>query len=58
MFIIVAGARQYWVWGWLYREAIKDRDSWKRIALSGTRLLETAAEKTRRENVERDVPED
>jgi hypothetical protein len=46
--LIIAGARQYLVFGWLYREAVREKDEWKSLALKGTRLLEKVAE--RREN--------
>jgi hypothetical protein len=36
------GLKKLWVWGWAYDEMRKDRDEWKRLALSGARTAEAA----------------
>jgi hypothetical protein len=38
--VLVGGARAWWVWGWVYRASVRDRDMWRRLALSGTNLAE------------------
>jgi hypothetical protein len=38
----VGGLRQWWVWGWQYREMRIERDQWKALALSGTLLASRA----------------
>lgn len=42
IYVLLGGARKWWVWGWTYEEAIRDRDEWKDLALSGTDLAERA----------------
>ena len=42
VFIIVGGYRQWFVWGWAYRDKTREADEWKRLALSGTALAEKA----------------
>ena len=41
---IAAGARGMWVFGWIYKAAIVDRDFWRDRALGSTGLAEIAAE--------------
>jgi hypothetical protein len=36
--ILVAGSQGYWVFGSTYKDAVKDRDEWKALALKGTNL--------------------
>lgn len=45
---IAAGARGMWVFGWIYRAAIVDRDFWRDRALLGTGLAEIATEQDER----------
>jgi hypothetical protein len=40
LFVIFAGWRKWWVFGWQYRDLIGDRDEWKNAALRGTRVAE------------------
>lgn len=44
VFVLVGGAKKWWVWGWSYEELVKDRDEWKELALSGTNLAERAVD--------------
>lgn len=37
-----AGARQWIVWGWNYREIKDDRDFWRDLALSGLQKTDQA----------------
>ena len=41
--IIGGGARQAWVFGWVYRQMLLERDEWKTIALKGLETLDKAA---------------
>jgi hypothetical protein len=45
-FIIFAGMKKWWVWGWQYRDLQKkcdqDVDFWKAIALRALNVSETA----------------
>lgn len=47
--VLWGGWRKIWVWGWLYREAIRERDAWKRIALEGHVNQERLLEMVKRE---------
>lgn len=38
------GFRRIWVWGWLYAEAIKEKEEWKSIALAGLRTAADVAQ--------------
>ena len=38
--VIWGGAKQWWVWGWIWREMKADRDRWRDIALSATNLAD------------------
>ena len=40
--VLWGGARGIWVWGWQYREAVRDRDEWKGLALRGTQMAQRA----------------
>lgn len=42
--ILVGGHRRWWVWGWLFRDTLRDRDEWKALALRGTGLAEAATD--------------
>lgn len=42
LLVIWAGLRQIWVWGWLYREALRDRDAWRKRAEAAIALAEAA----------------
>jgi hypothetical protein len=46
--ILVGGHRRWWVWGWLHKETVADRDEWKQLALRGTGLAETATSAARK----------
>lgn len=43
--VLVAGARQYWVWGWTYQREVREKQEWRRIALSTGRLADNAIAK-------------
>lgn len=47
--IIYGGYKQWWVWGWLYKQAIQERDQWKDAALKSTSLAETFVKKVNAE---------
>lgn len=38
--ILFGGIKQWWVFGWTYDQARRERDEWKTMALSGTTLAE------------------
>jgi hypothetical protein len=40
--ILVGGWRQYWVFGWQFKQLQDERDEWKRMALRGTDFAERA----------------
>lgn len=40
--VVWGGIKQWWVFGWQYREATRDRDDWRSLAMQGT----SAADKT------------
>lgn len=40
--VVWGGIKQWWVFGWQYREATRDRDDWRALALQGA----NAADKT------------
>lgn len=40
---MVGGWRGWWVFGWQYDDAVKERDEWKDAALRGTRVAERVA---------------
>ena len=42
--ILVAGAKQVWVWGWTYREKAKESEEWKQRALRATNVATTAVD--------------
>lgn len=46
LLILIGGYRQWWVFGWAYKEIKEDSSEWRRLALSGTELVEKAVEKT------------
>lgn len=41
---LLTGARGWWVFGYLYQSALKERDFWRDRALAGTGLAEIAAD--------------
>lgn len=47
VFLLVAalfgGYKQWWVFGWSYRDMEQDRDAWRRTAERGTATAERAA---------------
>lgn len=47
LFILLTGMRQIWVWGWLYKQAISDRDEWKIRSLKTLDIIEKALESSR-----------
>lgn len=54
-FILIGGYRQWWVFGWQYKEseertgkAEKERDDWRDLALHGTNLAEQTVDLFRR----------
>lgn len=42
--VVWGGIKQWWVFGWQYREATRDRDDWRHLALQGTSAADKAAE--------------
>jgi len=44
IFVVVGGMRGVYIWRWVYDKLEKDRDEWKRIALSSTTLADRAVE--------------
>lgn len=40
--IIFGGMRQWYVWGWQYRELLKDKNEWKELAMLGSGLADKA----------------
>ena len=42
VFILAAGARRVWVWGWQYRQIEHERDVWRQVALEGTDIAKGA----------------
>lgn len=48
LFILIAGARGWWVFGWHYEEVARERDAWREIALSTTSLAEKAIQRLER----------
>jgi Mn2+/Fe2+ NRAMP family transporter len=38
--VLFGGWKRWWVFGWAYRDVLKDRDEWKEAALRGTRVAE------------------
>lgn len=56
--ILFAGTQGYWVFGSQYREMIEDRNTWKELALKGTRVAEQATRTTigRPPNVKNPLP--
>ena len=45
LLIIGAGMKQVWVWGWMYRQALVERDEWKARWLKAADLAELAVRK-------------
>jgi hypothetical protein len=41
--IVIGNLRQWWVPNWVYQDAVRDRDEWKQLALSGTAIAEKSA---------------
>lgn len=42
--IATAGMAKQWVFGWIYREMVADRDFWRDRALRGSGLAEIATD--------------
>lgn len=42
--VLVGGAKEWWVYGRHYRDALNDRDEWKRMALQGSELADRAVQ--------------
>lgn len=42
--VLYGGWRKWWVFGWQYREAISEKEEWKRAALEGTRVASKAVD--------------
>ena len=42
LIFIVGGLKQWWVWGWLYRDKTRECDQWRTLALQGTSLANRA----------------
>jgi len=42
LFILYAGYRQFWTYGWYTKKVEQDRDEWKDRALKGISLVEQA----------------
>ena len=40
--VLVGGLRGWYVFGWLYRDIVRDRDEWKHLALKGIYIAERA----------------
>jgi hypothetical protein len=51
IFALIGGFRRWWVFGWHYKEVVRDRDEWKSLAMGGTHLAERSV-KIAREVVE------
>lgn len=44
--ILLGGYKKWWVWGYMYESAIKERNEWRNIALRGTELADRIVEVT------------
>lgn len=42
--IIYGAAKEWWVWGWLYKELRQERNYWRDIALRATDLAAKVAD--------------
>jgi Mn2+/Fe2+ NRAMP family transporter len=40
LFIIFSGFKRWWVFGWQYKEKVRELNEWKDAALRGTRVVE------------------
>jgi len=49
LLILIAGARNWWVFGWHYEEIARERDAWREIALRGLGVAEQLLERLQRE---------
>ncbi len=56
MLVLVGGARAWWVFGWTYKLMLRDRDMWRRLALSGTSLAERSLRLVERDQGGDDEP--
>lgn len=54
--ILISGARQYWVWGWTYEKERKDKQEWRRIALSTGKVADRAVSHLSRRDEDEDPP--
>lgn len=41
--VILGGLKQLWVWGWLYKDKVRECDEWKLLALEGLQAAHTGA---------------
>lgn len=44
VFILIGGSRQWWVWGYQFRDLKQERDWWRDTALRGTQMAERAVD--------------
>lgn len=40
LLIIVSGAKEWWVWGYIYKAKCREVEEWKELALRGTNLAD------------------
>lgn len=44
IFALIGGFRQWWVFGWVHKGVVQERDEWKALALHGTALSERSVQ--------------
>lgn len=45
--LILGGIRQWYVWGWVYRQMLSERDEWRDMVVRSTIVIEETARKRR-----------
>src|SRR4051812_23578556 len=54
-FVIWAGVKRWWVFGWTYDDLSTERDYWREAALSGTRTADVVTEYAVQQRASRDA---
>lgn len=47
--ILWAGAKKYWVFGWVYKGVEEEKNEWKNVALRGTKIAEKVVHRAEEE---------
>ena len=49
--VLWAGWKKYWVFGWVYKDAVEEKKEWKNAAMRGVTVAERVVKKVEKDDV-------